>query len=169
MIYLMTIIEMTTCCLYYNILFNNDYKKNLFIKCILSIVLATIFFYLPESNNSLIRISIFIFQGFIISIIDKKEGFITIIEIGLSSVIVCAIELIFGTVTFMILNGNQINDEYIVIIFIMTFILAAVLINQFNDKININENNILKRITYIIMPIWELDKLLEIFSGKIRG
>ena len=41
--------------------------------------------------------------------------------------------------------------------------------NFSNDKININENNILKRITYIIMPIWELDKLLEIFSGKIRG
>lgn len=36
-----------------------------------------------------------------------------------------------------------------------------------NDKIDINSNAILKRITYIIMPIWKLDELAQNFQDKI--
>lgn len=38
-----------------------------------------------------------------------------------------------------------------------------------NKKIDINNNNILKRITYIIFPVWELDNLLNAFAKKIGG
>ena len=34
-------------------------------------------------------------------------------------------------------------------------------------KICIDENPILRRITYIVMPIWELDKLAEEFQKKL--
>ncbi len=36
-----------------------------------------------------------------------------------------------------------------------------------NNKIRIEENAILKRITYIVMPIWELDELAQKFQDKI--
>ncbi|MCQ2470412.1 MAG: DUF1837 domain-containing protein [Clostridia bacterium] len=36
-----------------------------------------------------------------------------------------------------------------------------------NNKINIDENAILKRITYIVMPIWKLDELAQSFQDKI--
>lgn len=36
-----------------------------------------------------------------------------------------------------------------------------------NDKIKIEENAILKRITYIVMPIWNLDELAQKFQDKI--
>lgn len=36
-----------------------------------------------------------------------------------------------------------------------------------NDKIKIEENAILKRITYIVMPIWNLDELAQNFQDKI--
>lgn len=36
-----------------------------------------------------------------------------------------------------------------------------------NNKIRIEENAILKRITYIVMPIWKLDELAQKFQDKI--
>ena len=36
-----------------------------------------------------------------------------------------------------------------------------------NTKINIDGNAILKRITYIVMPIWKLDELAQEFQDKI--
>ena len=36
-----------------------------------------------------------------------------------------------------------------------------------NNKIDIDGNAILKRITYIVMPIWKLDELAQSFQDKI--
>ena len=88
MIYLLTVLEMVSAFIFYNILFNHDFKKKLFVKILVSILLATIFYFLPFDKNSLILISIFVVQGLILSFIDKKEVFISIIEISSSSLIV---------------------------------------------------------------------------------
>ena len=39
--------------------------------------------------------------------------------------------------------------------------------NYDNDKIDIKGNPILKRITYIVMPVWKLDELAKAFQKKI--
>ena len=36
-----------------------------------------------------------------------------------------------------------------------------------NNKIDIDKKPILKRITYIVMPVWELENLAEEFQDKI--
>ena len=36
-----------------------------------------------------------------------------------------------------------------------------------NEKIPIEENIILNRITYIVFPIWKLDELLKIFQEEL--
>ena len=38
-----------------------------------------------------------------------------------------------------------------------------------NNKIDINNNTILKRMTYIIFPVWKITELTKIFSKKIGG
>ncbi|MFR5115391.1 DUF1837 domain-containing protein [Turicibacter sanguinis] len=40
--------------------------------------------------------------------------------------------------------------------------------NYSNEKIDVNKYRILKRVTYIVMPIWKLDELLDMFGEKIR-
>ena len=106
MIYLLTVLEMMSAFIFYNILFNHDFKKKLLIKILVSILLATIFYFLPFDKNSLIRISIFVVQGVILSFIDKKEVFISIIGISLSSLIVAITELIGGGLTFILVIGK---------------------------------------------------------------
>lgn len=138
MIYLLTVLEMMSAFIFYNILFNHDFKKKLLIKILVSILLATIFYFLPFDKNSLIRISIFVVQGVILSFIDKKEVFISIIGISLSSLIVAITELIGGGLTFILVIGKEINDYFIFLILAISFIIGVFLINQFNKRTNVN-------------------------------
>ena len=138
MIYLLTVLEMMSAFIFYNILFNHDFKKKLLIKILVSILLATIFYFLPFDKNSLIRISIFVVQGVILSFIDKKEVFISIIGISLSSLIVAITELIGGGLTFILVIGKEINDYFIFLILAISFIIGVFLINQFNKWTNVN-------------------------------
>ncbi|HAT4230263.1 TPA: hypothetical protein I9Z95_002365, partial [Clostridium perfringens] len=138
MIYLLTVLEMVSAFIFYNILFNHDFKKKLFVKILVSILLATIFYFLPFDKNSLILISIFVVQGLILSFIDKKEVFISIIEISSSSLIVAIIELIGGGLIFTLVIGKELNDYFILFILAIFFIIGIFLINQFNKRIDVN-------------------------------
>ena len=152
MIYLMSIIEMMISFIYYNTLFNK-HKKGLLLKCIIAIILGSIFYSIPNNNNSGVRILIFILQGIVISKLDKKETFLSIIEIGIANIIICVIELLMGVIAPIILGNKSLSINYFICIICGFFIIIAILLSKLSNRININIEKFLNRHRLILILI----------------
>ncbi|WP_300382242.1 GHKL domain-containing protein [Clostridium sp.] len=134
--YLGSFIEMMECVILYNTLFNKN-LKNIFKYIGVVLVCSSLFVKYRYINNLFIYVLILLLQTFLMSIIDKKDKYLTISEMLISIIVLFSIQSI-SIITFYFIKGETHKSVMEVTVISLIFLLAfAFIIKKVIKKFNL--------------------------------
>lgn len=121
-------IEMTAIFLIYNVLINEDIKKNICKKILFSVVISLIYFVFTNiygADSLIILIGILFLNSMIISKQENKDTIVTYIEFIVSSMVLFGVELIISLIVYVIMGSDDLSA--LIYLIILTVIMGIVI------------------------------------------